>query len=359
MKILHVGLYNSKYGMGGAEQMIFELACTMKDDYGDEAACAVNPGDLTEKLKEKGIQVTPIYWSKAWTLQTLLQLRRILSSFRPDLIHSHHRFTTFLLDLFFKKKYKVLHTQYVPTYDRRRIFRYGHFVATTHESVRQNLIEVYRVPANRILAIRSGIRPLKPDQGKMARLRKKFPEASDKFRLLFIGRLEEQKGHIYLIEAVQKLASSYRQRLRIFLAGEGSLREDLKNRIRKAGLEDVFIFLGYSIEIPELLSWCDALILPSLWEATPLCILEAYSVGRPVIASDVPGTEGLVKPEETGLLVTPRDGEGLARVLAQAMDYPEKIETMGKKAFQWWSGEFARDVMIVRYRKLYEDLIGL
>ena len=145
MKILQVGLYNSKYGMGGAEQMLFELACTMKEDYGDEVACAVNSGDLDEKLKERGIRVTT------------LSIRIIVS----------------------------------------RLFSWIYFSRRSTN---------------------------------------------------------------------QKPPSSYRQRLRIFLAGDGSLREDLKNQIRKAGVEDVFIFLGYSREVPELLSWCDALTLPSLWK---------------------------------------------------------------------------------------------
>ena len=356
MKILYAILYHSKFKMGGAEKVLLDLACSMKQDHSEEVACVVNSGDLAEELKGKGIAVTEIYWPKVQTFQTLLRLHQAIKTFQPDLIHSHHRYATFLLDLFFKRKSRILHTEHVLRQDKRGFFRCGHLVTAVHESIRENLIRLYRVPPEKVVTIPNAVRLRKTEAPKLQKIKEKYQLHPNQVFVLCIGRLEEQKGHRYLIEAVSRLPKPYLERLRIFLLGEGSLAGILKSKVREARLENHFIFLGHSAEVPEFLSFCDFLVLPSLWEGMPLVVLEAYSAGKPVVATDIPGTNEVVKPGETGLLVPPRSSLLLAKALVQMMDHPEQIKTMGAKAHLWWSEAFSYETMIHRYHELYQNL---
>ena len=358
MRILFADLYDAKFSMGGAEKVFLELARSMKEDYGEEVACVVNKGDLADQLEKLGIPVTEIYWSKWRTLQTILELKRVLSSFKPDVIHSHHRFTTFLLNLCFKKDNLILHTEHVPRTDRRRLFRFGHFATAVHESIRENLIQNYRVPADKVVTIPNAIRLGKPNPEKFRELKKKFGSEAGRILILCIGRLEEQKGHRYLIEAVERLAGSYREKIRILLVGDGKLRGDLEAQIQKAGLKSVFVFLGHSSDISELLALCDFLVLPSLWEGMPLVILEAYSAGKTVIVTDIPGSRELVRPRETGILVPSRDSQALAEALREIIDHPELIPMMGEKAREKWVRECSFDKVTARYHELYQNLVS-
>ena len=353
MRILFTDIYNAKFKMGGVEKVLFELARSVKEDYQEEVACAVNSGDLSEQLKAAGIPATEIYWPKLRTPETLRQFSKLISSFRPQVIHSHHRYLTFLLDHFFKNEAKIIHTEHLCYSNWKSFYRYGHLVTAVHESIRQNLICSYHVPSECVVTIPNAVRLPEPNPEKLQRLKEGYSETLNRVRILFIGRLEEQKGHRYLIEAVGQLSRRHREKIRIFLAGEGSLGKSLKEKVQREGLESSFIFLGHSTDIAELLAFCDLLVLPSLWEGMPLVILEAYSVGKPAVASDTPGSKELIKPNETGLLVPRRDSKAIARALEQMIERPEQIKSMGRQAQEWWSKEFSFKKMVSRYYEIY------
>jgi len=357
MKILYTSLHDPRFGMGGAEKVLLELALSMRRDYGVEVYAAVNEGDLQRALFKQGIAVTPLFWSKQRTLETVLHLKKATEQFQPDLIHSHHRYTTFLTDLFFKKRTRLLHTEHVLRGDKALLFRYGHHATAVHESVRGQLMERYRVPGERVTTIPNAVlRPVCiPEQAEA--LRRKYPVSEPHTRILCMGRLEEQKGHRYLIEAVMRLPETYRRRLSIFIAGEGRLDSELRSQIRSFQIESCFHFLGHVQSIADYLELCDFMVLPSLWEGMPLVVLEAQAAGRAVLATDIPGTRETLLNGETGFLVPARSGSALAKALMDWMDHPEQVRAMGQAARVHASKEFSFSVMLNRYYQLYEKML--
>ena len=173
-----------------------------------------------------------------------------------------------------------------------------------------------------------------------------------------IGRLEEQKGHRYLIEAVGLMPERLRTRLRVFFLGDGSLASMLRGLAEEKGVAAQFVFVGHTPYIPEYLSLGDFLVLPSLWEGMPLSVLEAYGAEKPVLATDIAGTRDVVSPGFTGELVPARDPQSLARRLEAWLSAPEKLVAMGEAAGQKWRNEYSFEVMVGRYRKLYAELTG-
>ncbi len=355
MKILLVHLYNPDGGLGGAAKGVFELASALKKTNRYEIRAAVNAGPLAEHLRQENIRVFEIPRSKFQIPGLIRQLRRILRDFTPDIIHSHHRFTTFLLDLLFKRGNRILHTERVLKKNHRFFYRYGHRVTTVSESLRRHLIDYYRVPESLVRAIPNAAQLRFASARQVEDLKTHYPAAPGQLTGLCIGRFEEQKGHAYLMEAVAGLPPQDRLRLRIVLAGDGKLRAALEKKAQTLEVRGNFIFTGYTDAVPEWLEVCDFLILPSLWEGMPRSVIEAFYAGKPVIATAIEGTRDIVRDGENGLLVPPRSAQHLGQALLQVLNQPEKLKSWGASARQTGQKHsFAG--MIQQYEQFYTEL---
>lgn len=355
MKILFVSLYDSRFGLGGAERVALDLAYTMRDQYGDEIVFCINPGDAAEELKQKGVRVFEIPYEKSKTFQLISTLGHVIREFKPDVAHSHHRYTTFLLDIFFKKKTKILHTEEVFRRDKKWAFRYGHFAVACHEAVRKNLTGYYGVPENKTVTILNAVTRPQPDPVKVESLRKTYPKEQTQLDALCIARLEGQKGHTYLIEAVALLTRQERNKFRIFMAGDGTLKQALVAQAKEKGVSDTFIFLGYCREAAEFLSLCDFTLLPSVWEGSPLTILLSFGAGKPVVGTDIDGIRDVVVPGENGLLAQPKDPASLAEVLRKIAKNPDLLRSL--KTESSWKHYSSMERTAGAYRTLYQKLL--
>jgi glycogen(starch) synthase len=116
-------------------------------------------------------------------------------------------------------------------------------------------------------------------------------------------------------------------------------------------------FLGWRDDIPEIMPLFDIFVLPSLNEDEGMgrVLVEAMAAGRPVVASRVGGIPDLVRHGETGLLVTPRDGEAIAASISLLLSNPRKAERMGEQG-RLRCHEFGLPAMIARLDELYRNM---
>lgn len=133
----------------------------------------------------------------------------------------------------------------------------------------------------------------------------------DETLAIMVATFKRQKGHQYLVSAVDMLADDF-PGLRVALVGDGELRAHIETMVTDLGLDRRFLFLGSRRDVPELLAASDLFVLPSLWEGLSVALLEAMASEVPVIATDVSGTRSLIVDGETGLLVPPGDAGALA-----------------------------------------------
>jgi len=166
-------------------------------------------------------------------------------------------------------------------------------------------------------------------------LRKTFDLPPDSIVCTAVGRLVPVKGYDILIEAVQKIASRV-PRLCCLIVGEGECKEELARQIRAAGLEHRVRLLGYHDRqnAMSILKSSDVFAMPSRYEGTPIALLEAAALARPILASDTGGIPELVKSEEHALLVPPENATALAQGLVKlTLDRPF-AEQLGQNAKQ-------------------------
>ncbi|MBU4524647.1 MAG: glycosyltransferase family 4 protein [Desulfomicrobium sp.] len=153
------------------------------------------------------------------------------------------------------------------------------------------------------------------------------------------GRLTEQKGHQYLIDATALL----RQRgldVTVLLAGTGELEQELRARVASLGLEDCFRFLGFVEEMKQFYASIDIFALPSLWEGFGYVLSEAMSMRLPVVAFEASNIPEVVEHGGAGLLVPPRDVVAFADALEKLAQDPALRVRMGQNGRQRVESQF-------------------
>ncbi|TMK76582.1 MAG: glycosyltransferase family 4 protein [Actinobacteria bacterium] len=151
-----------------------------------------------------------------------------------------------------------------------------------------------------------------------------------KKRVLYVGRLSEEKNLDTLIEATAKLLGRFD--IGLTLVGEGPLHASLDRSARERRVPVEFIPVVEHGELPRYLQDADAFVLPSLTEGHPKVLLEAMSAGVPCVASDVDGSRAVLTDGETGLLFDPLDACALASHLERLLTDLDLARRIGARA---------------------------
>jgi glycosyltransferase involved in cell wall biosynthesis len=146
-----------------------------------------------------------------------------------------------------------------------------------------------------------------------------------------VAHLVPVKGHPTLLEAIAQVPG-------LFLVIAGAARDErytktLVQTVAEAGLGERVRFLGNVTDVPGLLGELDIAVLPTWdrWrmEGCPIALLEAMACGVACVATEIPGSKDVIEPEESGLLVPPRDAQALSRALARLTAEPELRRRLG------------------------------
>ena len=146
--------------------------------------------------------------------------------------------------------------------------------------------------------------------------------------LLSIAEFTPRKRHQDLLNALAKLDN---QSVHLALAGEGPLKDKIKQLAQELKIEKQVHFLGFRKDIPTLIQAASAVLLVSQQEGLPRSIMEAMCLETPVIGSNIRGTQDLLE-DGCGLLVELGDTDGLAQAMAQIVNDPENNQEIAQKA---------------------------
>ena len=213
---------------------------------------------------------------------------------------------------------------------------------TGSEYARARLVHVLRLPFGKALSIHNGIQPRAVTEGREEVLRRLGVEQG---RLLIaaVAVLEERKGHVYLLKALQRLiAEGYGAGITVIIEGSGTLLESLKAFVVEAGLSENVRFIGNEANVFNLLNAADVVALPSIAdEDFPNVVIEAMCLGKVVIASRISGTPEQIAHMESGILVEPMDVHGLADAVRLAADDEHLRNRLGRNAADRFREKFS------------------
>jgi glycosyltransferase involved in cell wall biosynthesis len=148
---------------------------------------------------------------------------------------------------------------------------------------------------------------------------------------LTVANLRPEKGYDVLLDATRAISDSGLP-VRVAAVGRGPLRSVLQARHRELALGDHFQFLGQRDDVLELLAGADAFVLASRHEGLPVALMEATSVGLPIVAPCIGGVPEMLEDEIDAILVPPGDAHLLADAMKRMASDPQLRERLGSRA---------------------------
>jgi colanic acid/amylovoran biosynthesis glycosyltransferase len=236
----------------------------------------------------------------------------------------------------------------------RQLFSSADIITVLSEDMREKL-EMAGCPASKTVK-----QPLAVDVSTFE-FSDRTHEEGDPIVVASIARLVEKKGIRYAIDAIAALAKDYDVQYRI--AGDGPLRKQLKQRIRRRELNDSVELLGWLDQtgITQLLAESDVFLLPSVTaesgdqEGTPTVLLEAQACGLPVVSTYHAGIPEIVADGQSGLLVPERDIEALTRRLKTLFEHPERWSEMGRSGREYVEKNHSIPAIVGGLEQIYAE----
>lgn len=353
--------------IGGAQVHVRDLATAMHHAGHEVSVIAGSAGPLSVQLAEQGVPFHPVPALSRelhpWRdLQAFLDLKRALARLRPDLVSTHSSKAGWLGRLAAKVLgIPVLFTAHgwaftVGVSERaRRIYALAERLAapladriiTVSEYDLTLALEKRIAPPTKITRIHNGVHDCLVESPPSA------PVVGA--RIVMIGRFSVQKDHPCLLHALARLRQLDWS---LDLVGDGPLQAQATALTQSLGIADRVRFLGARNGVCEVLREADVYALISNWEGLPRSILEAMSVGLPVVASDVGGVSEAVREAETGFLVPRNDQELLTERLEALITRADLRGALGARGRRRYREEFRFELMFQRTVALYQQMLA-
>jgi len=362
IKILY---FLNSIARGGVEEHVLGLLKNI--DKSKFEAILVCPQQLVDLLKKELEEIKVKYyagdirkWTSLWEVSKFIKILRVE---KPDIVNAHlFGATKFAAPIAkFCRVPVVIETAHLREAWRKGLkkayfvdrffYRYVDRIIAVSNAVKNYLVSTKKLEAAKITVIHNGVdlrrfRLLRPERDGTRN------DTQKKFTIGVIGRLEPQKGHIYLLEAVALLNGKLAN-IEFQVIGEGSLTDSLKLKVKDLKLEDTVKFIGFKNDIVSVLRELDAVILPSLFEGFPLTVLEAGAMGKAVIATNVDGTPEAIINNRTGVLVPPADNQALKAAISLFLDNHDMVVELGLNAYNHITANFSLAKQIEKTEQNY------
>ena len=349
--ILHI---SRTMDIGGAERIVFQLSSDLKDGF-DSVHVASTGGLWESELSAKGIQHHKILdidsKSPLTVLKLLTSIRQIIKKNDITIVHTHHRMAAFYIRLL-----KLVHPKLIHVYTAHNVFKdklplYRFALKNAKsvavgEAVNKNLKEDVVITDSRV--IYNGV-VLKETDDHVDEI-----ISYGGIKLGCIARLSEQKGLTYLLDAMSLLTV---KDIRLFIVGDGELRNELENKVKELDLQDSVTFLGYRKDIVECINSFDFCVLPSVFEGFGLVAIEAFMNSKTLVATDIPGLNEVVT-NKNGILVPAKDPAALASAIDKLATDATLRQELSSQAKNDYENKFSYPLFLENYRKLYRELKG-
>lgn len=303
---------------------------------------------------------------KSLDLSAISKLKKIIKEVSPDIVHTHASLSARIAARSYKKC-KIVFTRHCDfpassKFKYKLVQKINKFlnesltdkIIATSELAKENLVK-QGLSDNLIETVLNGVDGFKEiSLDEKEALKKKY-NIKDEIVVGYLARVEELKGHKYLIEAAQKLKD---KNFKFLIMGRGSYEETAKNMVKEFGLEDSVIFTGFIKDVEKILNIVDIQINASyLSETTNLALLEGMSLGIPTVATKCGGTPKMITDWENGLLVEKASSEALAEGLEKIIENKEKFIEMKENSKRIFKERYTSKVYASNIEKIYESMV--
>ncbi len=363
-------------GSGGGPEKTILLGAAQSDvSQYDITVCylrsvADDAFDIDRRAGELGVKFAAIKQRNRFDPAIWQQAKQLVRENRIDIVHAHD-YKTNLLALMLAKSEGIIPISTVHGYTgHSRIERYVYYPADRHllkrfplviavsSGLRNSLLQKGLKPA-RVRTVLNGIDPdrFRRDPSQRFALRQALGLSPGEIALGGVGRVEPQKRFDVLLRALALLLPRH-PFLRLFIAGEGSLRNDLERLAQELNVARVCRFLGHRGDLERFYPAIDVYVQSSDYEGTPNVVLEAMAFETPIVATDVGGTSELVRHEVHALVVPPRSPEKLADAIEQTLQDCDATKSRVAAARSRVERELSFNARMRTVEKFYEEIMA-
>lgn len=315
MKVIHLLPTNT---FSGAENVVCQIINLFD---GEIDMVYVSPdGSISKSVKDRGARFIPL------KKHSYRYLKKIVKEEKPDIIHAHDVKSSILAS-FFSSKCRIISTIHVnsPAMSRTSLKSILYKICSKRIEkiifVSQTSLDCYRYKKNverKSLVLNNVINP------KTLYMRSKEYE-TPQYDVIYLGRLEPQKNPLRVLDVCNLVSSKKHLSFKVCVVGDGSLKEEFTNRIKELFLENIVDYIGYSNNPYPYLSNSKILLMTSLFEGTPMCVLEAMSFGKVVVSTPTDGIVRLVN-NDSGFISDDSDeiAEELYKLITNDNYYSDK-----------------------------------
>jgi len=362
LKILHL-IYSS--GPFGAEKHLLQLLPALKTHNIFCEVIFICPKNNTraleeycEKMNGLGIKITLLtVTSKISLFSAARSVYKYLKKNDISLLHSHlfsADFTAVLIKKLYLPYLILFSTKH--GYEEEYLLQYGlgnkkinynfyYFISKVinkridhNVAVSKTLSQLYsylKLVTGEMKYIDHGIKPNEPDLNIKA-----LPGHP---KIMIVGRLSGIKGHLYLFKAMPEVIARFPQ-IKLYILGIGVLKDYLYEEAKNLNILDNIEFIGLA-NPANFTPYCQAMVLPSLFESFGLVYIESFALKIPVIAFDTINGSCIIEDNKTGFLVRKEDVKALAEKIIFVLSSPKISEGVAENAYKKYLTEYTVETM--------------
>lgn len=361
---MNIVLSNDAKTIAGGENYVLYLADGLRNKGHNVFIAPMCNSELSRVANSNGFPVTPTPYGKGGKeFKAVSVLFNQLKNNKIDIVHSNSNLDRtvaaiagrLLKVINFSSVHLCMSINRNLTHAIRNRFLIDRFTPVGF-ATKKILVEKDRIPPDKVSVVHIGLPENKflfdPESRK--KIRYEFNILKDEIVVGTVSRLVEFKGHIYLMKAFSELQKTY-PNFRLLIIGDGPLKQELLTESKNLNIEQLTIFAGSRKDISEILSAMDVFAQTSKdfgGESFPVSILEAMSVGLPVIASNVGDINCMIN-DSNGFLIKPENINDIINSLNVLMESETLRKEFGSNSRKLFTQKFTINKMIDEMEGLY------
>ncbi len=358
---------------GGAEKLLsMSLPYLDRDTFDYQVVYLFkNMRDLVPEFERQGIPVSCLNMEKAYDLRVIFKLVHLLREREIDLLHTHLPYAGIVgrpaaiiagVKAIVSTEHGLMGS-YHPLTRLGSVLTYplNHATIAVSQAVARSILKYKMTRPDTIHVVHNAIdiSDLESIQTDPELVKKSLGIAGHSLVVGTVSHIRPEKGHQYLVEAA-RLVMEQRPEVIFVIVGRERTRKDLvrlEELAQHLGIRDRIIFTGFREDALEVMAAFDVFVLPSLWEAFGIVLLEAMSLGKPVVATYVDGIPEVIDEGVNGFLVAPRDPEQLASRILDLLRDDALRNRMGEEGRKKVREKFGIERMVKEVEQVYLSVL--
>ena len=359
--------------VGGAENLwLNALRKLDRTRYNVITCCIADKGAVGTELEAEGFEVVSLglMRGKRFDPGAVLAIARLMRGRGVDILHTHmyhaglYGRLAALLAGGRRPKAKVVamfHSLYATAKPHRVLVnrllnRATDRLLAVSDAVREDVLRVEKASPGKVEVLRAAVDPARFDISvSREEARARIGLAAGDFVIGNVGRLVEEKGHRHLIRAFADMRRAGRD-FKLVVAGGGRLMGEMKALAESLGVGEHVMLLGERRDVPELYRAMDVFVMPSVFEAWGLSLIEAMASGLPCVATSVGGMPEILDGGSCGVIVPKGDPGAIADAVGSLSSDPARMTELGARGRARALSLYGSEAMARKLEAVYDNL---